>query len=165
MQREIIRPQLDTPVVIKLDFGPEGVEKRSQKTGDLEYMYTVNDDAGLIYLPPQTRNELIRTQAQAGDYIQILKSKRQPGRVPGPGPGRLARGSAAASSSAAWNPDACRSPNGKRLPAEICGPPSPRKRFPPNRSGSRRYRSEAVTLQGHDPSKRWPCTASSPRHG
>jgi hypothetical protein len=75
MQRQIIRPQLDQPLLVKLDFGPDGVEKRSSINNELQYMYTVNDDAGLIYLPANARQQLLRTGAQAGDSVEIVKMK------------------------------------------------------------------------------------------
>lgn len=75
MNRTMLRPQVDVPLVVLLDKGPEGKETRNNN-GDTEYQYTVNDDSGIIWLPPAARTQLIRTGAQAGDEIQIVKSLR-----------------------------------------------------------------------------------------
>jgi hypothetical protein len=72
MQRQIIKPQLDVPVTVKLDKGPEGIE-RDGKYG-IDWQYTVNDDSGVMWLPRDGRDALLRAGAQAGDEVQILKA-------------------------------------------------------------------------------------------
>ncbi len=74
MQRQIIKPQFDQPITVKLDFGAEGIQ-RDGKYGT-EYQYTLNDDSGVMWLPKQGRDALLRTNAQAGDYVRILKTKK-----------------------------------------------------------------------------------------
>lgn len=73
MQREVIRPLVDQPVVVKLDQA-DGVE-REGKFG-VDFQYTVNDDAGVMWLPPAARDALLRIGAQAGDSVEIVKSKK-----------------------------------------------------------------------------------------
>ena len=76
MNRQILKAQADVPLVVLLDQGPEGKETRSQRDGALQYQYTVNDDKGVMWLPPEARAAILRTGAQAGDQIEILKSLR-----------------------------------------------------------------------------------------
>lgn len=71
MQREILKPQLNIPLLVKLDFGPEGIE-RDGKYGK-QYQYTVNDDAGVMWLDPAARQAILSSGAQAGDEIAITK--------------------------------------------------------------------------------------------
>lgn len=73
MQRQKLTLPDDGPLVVKLDFGPEGVEYPSKFGKGLEYMYTVNDDAGVLFLKPDARNAIISSGAQAGDEIAICK--------------------------------------------------------------------------------------------
>lgn len=75
MNRQILKPQVDVPMVVLLDKGPEGKETTSQR-GDLQYQYTLNNDACVMWLPPEARSAIMRTGAQAGDEIQIVKSLR-----------------------------------------------------------------------------------------
>jgi hypothetical protein len=75
MNRQILKPQVDVPLVVLLDKGPEGKETTSQR-GDLQYQYTVNNDACVMWLPPEARAAILRTGAQAGDQLQIVKSLR-----------------------------------------------------------------------------------------
>ncbi len=74
MNRQVIKPQFDQPVVVKLDFGAEGMQ-RDGKYG-VEYQYTLNDNTAVMWLPSQGRDALVRTQAQQGDYVQLSKTKR-----------------------------------------------------------------------------------------
>ena len=74
MQREILKPAYDTPLIVKLDFGPEGVE-RDGKFG-MQYMYTLNDDAGCMFVDPPARQAILASGAEAGDTIQLVKTKR-----------------------------------------------------------------------------------------
>lgn len=74
MQRQIIRLQLDVPIVVKLDSKPEGREKDGKYGVDYEYF--VNDDRGVLYLPRDARDQLVRCGAQPGDDVQIVKSMR-----------------------------------------------------------------------------------------
>lgn len=73
MQREVIRPMVDQPVVVKLDKS-DGVQ-REGKYG-IDFQYTVNDDSGVMWLPRDGRDALLRAGAQAGDAVEILKEKR-----------------------------------------------------------------------------------------
>jgi len=74
MNRQILKPQADVPLIVKLDKGPEGKETSSR--GELQYMYTLNDDSSVMWLPPEARTALLRTGAQPGDLIEIVKSLR-----------------------------------------------------------------------------------------
>lgn len=74
MQREIVRITPNTPAIVKLDFGPEGIE-REGKFG-VQYQYTLNDDCGVMWLPAEGRNALIRSGAEAGDSVRILKTAK-----------------------------------------------------------------------------------------
>lgn len=73
MQREIIRPQVDVPVIVKLGQGPEGKEREGPK-GGIDYQYIVNDDAAVMWLPREARDLIVKSGAQAGDLIQIVKT-------------------------------------------------------------------------------------------
>ena len=77
MNRQIIKPQYDQPIVVKLDFGADGIQ-RDGKYG-VEYQYTLNDNSAVMWLPQQGRDALLRTQAQAGDYVQLAKQRRGQG--------------------------------------------------------------------------------------
>ncbi len=74
MQREVIKPQPDIPVIVKLDKGPEGQEREGRF--GIDYQYTVNDDRCVMWLPKEARDRLVRCGAQAGDEVQIVKSLR-----------------------------------------------------------------------------------------
>jgi len=74
MNREVIKPQADVPVVVKLDKGPEGQEREGRY--GVDYQYTVNDDRCVMWLPREARDQLVRCGAQAGDEVQIVKSLR-----------------------------------------------------------------------------------------
>lgn len=74
MQRQVIKPQLDVPVVIHLDQGPEGKEK--QGPFGIDYQYTVNHNSGVMWLPTEGRNALYACGAQAGDDVQIVKTMK-----------------------------------------------------------------------------------------
>lgn len=74
MNRQILKPQVDVPLVVRLDKGPEGKETTSR--GELQYQYTLNHDECVMWLPPEARTAILRTQAQVGDEIQIVKSLR-----------------------------------------------------------------------------------------
>lgn len=71
MQREILRPQVNIPLVLKLDFGPEGSE-REGKFGP-QWMYTVNDDQAILFLPVEGRSAILASGAEAGDEIALCK--------------------------------------------------------------------------------------------
>lgn len=71
MPRELLRPQTNVPLIVRLDFGADGVP-REGRTGT-DYMYTVNDDAAIMFLPPQAAAAIRATGAQAGDEIAIVK--------------------------------------------------------------------------------------------
>lgn len=76
MNRIQLRPQIDVPLVMRLDRGPDGKEVPSLRGDGVQYQYTVNDDSGIIWLPPEARTALIRTGARAGDHVQLVKSLR-----------------------------------------------------------------------------------------
>jgi hypothetical protein len=68
MNRDVIKFRKNTPVTVKLDRGPEG---KLHTSGD--YQYVVNDNAGIMFLPPAARVHLQRTHAAAGDEVAITK--------------------------------------------------------------------------------------------
>jgi hypothetical protein len=70
MNRDVIKFRKNTPVTVKLDRGPEG---KLHKTGD--YLYVVNNDAGIMFLPPAARTQLLRTHAAAGDDVRITNAQ------------------------------------------------------------------------------------------
>jgi hypothetical protein len=72
MQRTILRFQNNAPVTVKLDRA-DGKETQSKISGEPQWMYTVNDDANVIYLGANARNQLLKTGAQAGDMVEIVK--------------------------------------------------------------------------------------------
>jgi hypothetical protein len=74
IQRQVIKPQIDVPLVVQLGRGPEGVEKAG-KYG-VDYQYIVNNGAGVMWLPKEGRDALIRSGARAGDEVEIVKSMR-----------------------------------------------------------------------------------------
>jgi hypothetical protein len=71
MNRQVLKPQNDVPLVVKLDKGPEG-----KPTAKNDFQYTVNDDQAVMWLPAEARTAIFRSHAQAGDEIEILKSAR-----------------------------------------------------------------------------------------
>lgn len=71
MQREILKPQVNIPLLLKLDFGPEGSE-RDGNYGK-QWMYTVNDDQAILFLPLEAREAILASGAQAGDEIGLCK--------------------------------------------------------------------------------------------
>jgi len=75
MQAEKIKLQCDVPVTVLLDSAPEGEQKPSSVNG-VEYKYSVNQGAGVLYLPLAGRDAILRTHAQPGDLLQILKTMR-----------------------------------------------------------------------------------------
>lgn len=72
MQRQIIKFQLDVPVKVKLDSQPEGRE-RDGRYGP-EYQYILNDDQAITWLPRPGRDQVVRSGAQPGDTIEVMKS-------------------------------------------------------------------------------------------
>jgi hypothetical protein len=74
MNRQILKAQVDVPLCVLLDKGPEGKETTSR--GETQYQYTLNNDSCVMWLPPEARTAIMRTGAQAGDEIQIVKSLR-----------------------------------------------------------------------------------------
>jgi hypothetical protein len=69
--REKVKFSEKTPVLVKLDFN-DGTECTS-RTGETQYQYTVNDDAGIMYVDPPIRNYIQAEGAKAGDVIRITK--------------------------------------------------------------------------------------------
>jgi hypothetical protein len=76
MTIERLKPQMDVPLRVRLDASAEGLYQAQSQWPD--YKYTVNNGKGNMYLLPQAREALIRSGAQAGDDVEILK--RQDGR-------------------------------------------------------------------------------------
>lgn len=74
MQREVIKPKIDVPVIVCLDQGPEGQQKQGQY--GIDYQYTVNHDTGVMWLPRSGRDAILKSGAQAGDTVEIIKVKR-----------------------------------------------------------------------------------------
>lgn len=74
MNREVIKPQLDIPIEVKLGSRPEGQEKEGRF--GVDYQYIVNNDRAVLYLPREARDQLVRSGAQPGDLVQIVKSMR-----------------------------------------------------------------------------------------
>jgi hypothetical protein len=72
--REIVKPILDQPIIVRLDHGPLGTEKRTDKGTDFQYV--INHDEGIMWLPPDGRDALLKCMARAGDTVEILKTKR-----------------------------------------------------------------------------------------
>ena len=75
MAREKLTLPDDDALVIKLDFGPEGVEYPSKYGKGTEFMYTVNDDQNIIYLKPEAREAVMNSGAEAGNEIAITKRR------------------------------------------------------------------------------------------
>lgn len=71
MQREIIKLSDNQPTIVKLDFGPEGIERQG-KMGR-QYQYTLNDDSCVMWVAPAVRDAIVESGAQAGDSISIQK--------------------------------------------------------------------------------------------
>jgi hypothetical protein len=74
MQREIVKPNVDVPLKVRLDQGPEGQQKQGQY--GIDYQYTVNHDSGVMWLPLAGREALLKSGAQAGDDVEIVKILR-----------------------------------------------------------------------------------------
>jgi hypothetical protein len=77
MNRDKITFSPNLPVIVKLDFNPPN-EPRPGKFGD-QYMYTVNDDAGIMFLDPAAHQLVVATGAKAGDEVAITKAVRTDG--------------------------------------------------------------------------------------
>lgn len=74
MEREVIKLQTDVPVVVLLDYGPEGKEVKGQF--GVQYQFTLNNDSAVMWIDPQARDALRRSGAQAGDEVEILKQQK-----------------------------------------------------------------------------------------
>lgn len=74
MGREVIRPQFDEPCRVRLDKGPEGIQREGKYGIDFEYV--VNDDSAIMWLPKEGRDALLASGIQPGDEVQLVKSKR-----------------------------------------------------------------------------------------
>lgn len=75
MQREVIRPDYDQPIVVKLDTAPEAGIQKEGKFG-IDFQYYCNDDAGIMWLPAIGRDALLQSGAGPGDTVQITKTRR-----------------------------------------------------------------------------------------
>lgn len=69
--REKVKFSEKSPVLVKLDFN-DGTACTS-RNGEPQYQYTVNDDAGIMYVDPPIRNYILAEGAKAGDVIRITK--------------------------------------------------------------------------------------------
>jgi hypothetical protein len=74
MQRQVIKLEYDVPVLVKLDRGPEGREHTGQY--GINWQYTLNDDAAVMFLPKEGRDAILASGAHAGDTIELLKMQR-----------------------------------------------------------------------------------------
>lgn len=73
--REKITFQPGRPELVKLDFGPDGIE-REGRTGP-QYMYTCDDDRRIMFVDPPVRELILETGAQEGDSVRITKGARK----------------------------------------------------------------------------------------
>jgi hypothetical protein len=73
MQREVLRPQLNTPLIVRLDKGPEGIQREGNS--GIDFQYTCNEDTGIMWLPKEAREKLIHLGAEPGDEVAITKKK------------------------------------------------------------------------------------------
>ncbi len=80
MQREKIKPIIDVPMCFLMEtvWGEESTSKFS----GVEYRYNVihEERPAFIYLPAEGRDAISRAQPQPGDFIELVKQKRN-GRV------------------------------------------------------------------------------------
>jgi hypothetical protein len=152
MNRQILKPQVDVPLVILLDKGPDGKETTNQQ-GKTEYQYTVNDDSCVMWLPPEARAQLLRTGAQAGDTVQLVKSLR--------------------GKNAFWNaqvlPDSAEPPP-LRTPARVAANATrllaPRPSYPPTnaQAGAARHLAQQIPRDPQDPLPEPPPAAAPETH-
>lgn len=68
-KREVIRPDSDG-VKIRLDKNADECLQVDNK-GGVQYQYVVNNNAGIMWIPKEGRDALIRTGARAGDMVEI----------------------------------------------------------------------------------------------
>jgi hypothetical protein len=73
MQREVLRPEIGRPLIVKLDYS-DPVQREGQY--GVDYQYTVNDNAGIMWLPKEAKEAIERAGARAGDEIAITKGKQ-----------------------------------------------------------------------------------------
>jgi hypothetical protein len=69
--REKVKFTEKSPVLVKLDFN-DGTACTS-RNGDPQFQYTVNDDAGIMYVDPPVREYILAAGALAGDAVRITK--------------------------------------------------------------------------------------------
>ena len=70
-QREVIKISDVRQNVVKLDFGPEGVEREGSY--GVQYQYTLNDDSAVMWVKPAIRDAIIASGAAAGDSVRIQR--------------------------------------------------------------------------------------------
>lgn len=75
MQRNILKFQPDSPVLVTLDYGPEG-KQHTNTRGEIDFQYTVNGNQDIFWLPPAGRDALLRSGAQKGDQVEITRVLR-----------------------------------------------------------------------------------------
>jgi hypothetical protein len=75
MQREIVKLKVNSPLIVQLDFGPEGIQ-RDGKHG-VQYQYTLNDDTCVMWVDGDVRAALMASGAEAGDAVEIVKTARE----------------------------------------------------------------------------------------
>jgi hypothetical protein len=80
MQRDKISFETNVPKIIRLDFPPDGAPLKPGRYGD-QYMFVVNEDAGVMFVDPPVRDLIVSTGAQAGDEVAITRREvRENGR-------------------------------------------------------------------------------------
>jgi hypothetical protein len=75
VKRTVLRPRIDVPLEVVLDNSPSQAKEVTGNYGT-DFQHTVNRGENLLYLPHEAQAQLIRTQAAAGDLIEVLKSMR-----------------------------------------------------------------------------------------
>ena len=75
MQREVIRPNFERPVIVQLDHDAEGAIQREGQFG-VDYEYRVNSDGGIMWLPRQAQEQIRAMRLTKGDEIALQKIKR-----------------------------------------------------------------------------------------
>lgn len=74
--RDKIKPAIDVPLILQMEQ-VYGQEVPSQFTG-LEYRFTVvfEERPAFIYLPKEGRDAILQARPEVGDFIELLKRKR-----------------------------------------------------------------------------------------
>jgi|SRR5579884_652170 len=75
MQREIIRPNFERPVIVQLDHGADKALQREGQFG-IDFEYTLNGNKSITWLPQEAHAQIQRMQLAAGEEIALQKIKR-----------------------------------------------------------------------------------------